>query len=95
MHCGIVVVNFFIIAKEFELEFFELEAYDGVGNESMSWNLAREAFWQDVWFLDPFRVFDRIFNAVLGWHPLDFIYWNPEDPNNYMWAYALGTHKEL
>ena len=45
MHCGIVVVNFFIIAKEFELEFYELEAYEVNGQEGMSWNLAREAFW--------------------------------------------------
>jgi hypothetical protein len=91
MHCGIVVTNFFIIFKEFELEFYELEAYEGTTREALSWNLAREAFWEDVWFLDPFRVFDRLFYAFAGWHPLDFIYWNPEDPDNYMWAYALGT----
>lgn len=95
MHSGIVVTNFFIIFKEFELEFYELEAYEGSTKEGLSWNLAREAFWEDVWFLDPFRVFDRLFFAFMGWHPLDFFYWNPDDPNNYVWTYALGEHKEM
>ena len=37
LHSGIVIVNFYIIFKEFELEFYELEDYEGTEKESLSW----------------------------------------------------------
>ena len=41
MHAGIVLINFFIIFKEFEMELYNLEDYEGTEPESLSWNLAR------------------------------------------------------
>ena len=94
MHAGIVLINFFIIFKEFEMELYNLEDYEGTEPESLSWNLARNAFWEDVWFLDPFRVFDRVFYGIMKWHPADLFYYNAADGNNYGWAYLLGWHND-
>jgi hypothetical protein len=59
MHSSIVPLNFGIILKEIEMQFFEVAQH--IGGKESDYNLtfanAKKSFYDDLWFLDPLRVF--------------------------------------
>jgi hypothetical protein len=68
LHSSIVVINLGIIFKEFNVEFYEM--FSEHGEEGSDYNLAFNRVVKDIeddmWFLDPVRLFKGIFELFAG-----------------------------
>ena len=81
LHSSIASVNIGIILKEIELQFFEMfTSAGGKGSDyRMSMDFAKKSLYDDVWFLDPFRLTAWIWDLALGWHLSDL--WDEDQAN--------------
>ena len=66
LHSGIVIVNFVIIFKEIELEFYQM-VYGSLNHEyALSVDLAYESLKNDTESINPINIGDRIFFYFTG-----------------------------
>jgi len=81
LHSSVAVVNIGIIAKEIELQFFEVfTSAGGKGTDyRMTMDFAKKSLYDDVWFLDPFRSFAYLWDLAFGWHISDI--WDIDEAN--------------
>jgi hypothetical protein len=84
LHSGIVIVNFVIIFKEIELEFYQMLHNDLRDEYRLTFDLAYESLKTDTEFINPVNVFDRIFFYFTGYHDMDLIEENPDDRGMYI-----------
>ena len=58
LHASIVIINFGIIFKEIEMQFYEITTHVGGKNSeyNLSFEEAKRSFYDDLWFLDPIRI---------------------------------------
>lgn len=84
LHSGIVIVNFVIIFKEIELEFYQLVKGSMSEDYALSVDLAYESLDEDLWFFNPYLIFDRIYFFFTGAHAVDLIEENGDDRGMYI-----------
>lgn len=68
LHSSIVVINMGIIFKEISIEFFELYKVKGGAGSDYNLNFARivEDFEEEMWYMDPIRIFKYGFQFIMG-----------------------------
>lgn len=68
LHSSIVVINIAIIFKEISIEFFELYKVSGGAGSDYNLNMARivEDFEEEMWYMDPVRIFKYTFSFIFG-----------------------------
>jgi hypothetical protein len=84
LHSGIVIVNFVIIFKEIELEFYQLVYGNMSAEYALSVDLAYESLKEDTEVLNPLNLIDRIYFFFTGYHDIDLIEENPDDRGMYI-----------
>lgn len=86
LHASIVVTNFGIIFKEIELQFFEIVQHLGSKESTyhLTWQEANRSVNEDLWFLNPFTVFGRLWYALFRWRVSDIWVWNADDQKHYI-----------
>ena len=86
LHASIIPLNFGIIFKEIEMEFFELMQRAG-GHESaynLSFEKAKEGLSKSIWFLSPISLTERIWKKVFKYDINNIWTLNPDDPSHYI-----------
>jgi len=71
LHSGIVIVNFMIIFKEFELEFYQLVKGSMTEEYALTWDLAYESATDDFWMLNPVTWYDKLYFYFTGYEAID------------------------
>ena len=84
LHSGIVIVNFVIIFKEIELEFYQLVKGSMTEEYALTWDLAYESATDDFWMLNPLTWFDKLYFQNTGSHSIDLIEDNPDRRGTYI-----------
>ena len=84
LHSGIVIVNFVIIFKELELEFYQMIKGSMTDDYALSWDLAYKSLTEDLWMFNPLTVFDKVNFYLTGYHSIDLIDENPDNRGNYI-----------
>jgi len=84
LHSGIVIVNFVIIFKEIELEFYQLVKGSMTEEYALSWDLAYESATDDFWMLNPVTWYDNLYFFIFGYEAIDLIDENPDDRAAYI-----------
>ena len=68
LHSSIVVINFGIILKEFNLEFYEMfKMQEGAGSDyNLAFNRVIEDFEEEYWYMDPVKLIKYSWQFLFG-----------------------------
>ena len=84
VHASIVLINDGIILKEIEMQFYQLVKGGPDSEYNLSFERAEGKMKKKMWFLNPFLIFSRAWNAIFKWHLEDIWTWNADDEDKFI-----------